>query len=452
MSERVQDDRALNRLEELDRALSNDAAAHIKQLLATLNPAEIGHLLDSLPRTKRYVVWQLVDAQLQGEILSHVNDEVRVSLIEVMESDALLKAATIMDIDDLVDIFNDLPETVTDALFNSMSQQDRRRLESILSYPENSAGGLMDIDIVTIRPNVTLDVVLRYLRMRGQLPQMTDSLNVVNRNDKLIGSLPLSILLTTDPGQMVADVMEPSNHALLASTMAKEITKHFQLHDLVSVPVVDESNQLLGRITIDDIVDVIRDEADQDFMRMAGLSERGDLFAPLIPSASKRGIWLGINLITALMASWVVGLYEATLDQIVALAILMPIVVSMGGIAGSQTLTLVIRSLALGQMTYSTTWLLLLKEVAIGALNGMIWAMVLAGIAYLWFGDKHIGLVIAIALLINMVFATLSGLTIPLLLKKINIDPALAGSVLLTTITDIAGFVAFLGLATWWLL
>ena len=452
MSERVQDDRALNRLEELDRALSNDAAAHIKQLLATLNPAEIGHLLDSLPRTKRYVVWQLVDAQLQGEILSHVNDEVRVSLIEVMESDALLKAATIMDIDDLVDIFNDLPETVTDALFNSMSQQDRRRLESILSYPENSAGGLMDIDIVTIRPNVTLDVVLRYLRMRGQLPQMTDSLNVVNRNDKLIGSLPLSILLTTDPGQMVADVMEPSNHALLASTMAKEITKHFQLHDLVSVPVVDESNQLLGRITIDDIVDVIRDEANQDFMRMAGLSERGDLFAPLIPSASKRGIWLGINLITALMASWVVGLYEATLDQIVALAILMPIVVSMGGIAGSQTLTLVIRSLALGQMTYSTTWLLLLKEVAIGALNGMIWAMVLAGIAYLWFGDKHIGLVIAIALLINMVFATLSGLTIPLLLKKINIDPALAGSVLLTTITDIAGFVAFLGLATWWLL
>ncbi len=369
-----------------------------------------------------------------------------------MENDELLAATTVMDMDDLADVFDDLPEAVTAELLTSMDIQDRQRLESILSYPEDSAGGLMNIDIVTVRSNVTIDVVLRYLRIRKELPELTDSLSVVSRKDKLIGTLPLSTLLTSDPNLFVGDVMNPSSEALLANTSAEEVAKHFEIHDLVSVPVVDESNQILGRITIDDVVDVIREEAEQDMMRMAGLDEEDDIFAPIIPSASKRAVWLGVNLLTALLASWVIGLYEATLDQIVALAILMPIVASMGGIAGSQTLTLVIRSIALGQLAQSNTRLLLFKEVAVGALNGILWAFVLALIAYLWFENIDIGVIIGAALIINLLFATISGVAIPLTLKRLGIDPALAGSVVLTTITDVVGFMAFLGLATWWML
>lgn len=452
MSEQAKDDRTLERLEDLNQALQSGAASYVQQLLATLNPAEIGQLLESLPRTRRYLVWQLVHPDNHGETLSHVNDEVRASLIDIMENDELLAATIAMDMDDLADVFNDLPEAVTAELLTSMDSQDRQRLESILSYPENSAGGLMNVDIVTVRPNVTIDVVLRYLRIRRELPDLTDNLSVVSHSDKLIGTLPLSTLLTSDPNRLVSDIMQPGSRALLASTPADEVAKHFEVHDLVSVPVVDESNQLLGRITIDDVVDLIREEAEQDMMRMAGLDEADDIFAPVIPSASKRAIWLGINLVTALLASWIIGLFEATLDQIVALAILMPIVASMGGIAGSQTLTLVIRGIALGQLAQSNTRLLLWKEIAIGALNGSLWALVLALVAYLWFQDINIGIIIGAALIINLLFATLSGVTVPLLLKNLGIDPALAGGVILTTITDIVGFMAFLGLATWWML
>jgi magnesium transporter len=409
MQEQNAEQRIPTRLEDINAAVSEGTLSVVQPMIGTLNPAELGHLLESLPRSKRYFIWQFIDPDLQGETLAHVNEEVRANLIDVMENDELLAAAIVMDMDDLADVFGDLPEVVTQELLTSMDIQDRQRLESILSYPEDSAGGMMNIDIVTVRGDVTIDVVLRYLRIRGDLPELTDNLSVVDRNDNLLGTLPLTTILTSD---------------------------------------VD----LFVKITIDDVVDVIRDEADQDLMRMAGLDEEDDIFAPIIPSASKRAIWLGINLLTALLASWVIGLFEATIDQIVALAVLMPIVASMGGIAGSQTLTLVIRSIALGQLGQSNTRWLMLKEISVGTLNGLLWALVVASVAYAWFGSKSIGMIIAAAMVINLAVATTAGVAIPIMLKRIGIDPALAGSVLLTTVTDVIGFMAFLGLATWWLI
>ena len=452
MSEQITEDRDLSRLEDINAALQSGTMGHVQQMITTLHPAELSHLLESLPRTKRYFIWHLIDQDIQGEVLSHVNDEVRSNLISITRKDDLVAATSDMDMDDLADVFADLPEVVTRELLTSMDAQERQRLESILQYPEDSAGGLMNIDIVTVRADVTIEVVLRYLRLYKELPELTDSLSVVDRNGKLMGTLPLTVLLISDPALFVRDVMTSASQALLANTPSEAVAQYFELHDLVSAPVVDETNQLMGRITIDDVVDVIRDEADQDLMRMAGLDEEDDIFAPIVPSASRRAIWLGINLITALLASWVIGLFETTLDKIVALAILMPIVASMGGIAGSQTLTLVIRSIALGQISQSNTNLLLVKEIAIGALNGLLWALVVATIAYLWFGDESIGIIIAAALIINLLVATFSGVVIPLFLKRIGVDPALAGSVLLTTITDVVGFMAFLGLATWLLI
>ena len=449
MSEQTTEDRDLSRLEDINAALQSGTMSHVQLMITTLHPAELSHLLESLPRTKRYFIWHLIDQDIQGEVLSHVNDEVRSNLISITRKDDLVAATSDMDMDDLADVFADLPEVVTRELLTSMDAQERQRLESILQYPEDSAGGLMNTDIVTIRADVTIEVVIRYLRLHKELPELTDSLSVVDRNGKLMGTLPLTVLLTSDPALFVRDVMTSASQALLANTSSEAVAQYFELHDLVSAPVVDETNQLMGRITIDDVVDVIRDEADQDLMRMAGLDEEDDIFAPIVPSASRRAIWLGINLITALLASWVIGLFETTLDKIVALAILMPIVASMGGIAGSQTLTLVIRSIALGQIGQSNTNLLLVKEIAIGALNGLLWALVVATIAYLWFGDEAIGMIIAAALVINLLVATFSGVIIPLFLKRIGIDPALAGSVLLTTVTDVVGFMAFLGLATW---
>jgi len=451
MADSDTEERSASRLEDLNLAISSGTLVYARELLTNLHPAEAARLLESLPRAQRYYVWQLI-TDVQGEVLSHVNDEVRAGLIGEMENDELLAAATEMDMDDLADVFNDLPETVTRQLVTSMDEHDRGRLEAVLSYPEDCAGGLMNTDTITVRPDVTLDVVLRYLRIRKQLPDLTDSLSVVGAHDSLMGTLSLTSILTNDPGLKVSEVMDSSSQAVLANTPAVDVAKQFELQDLISVPVVDEHNRLLGRITIDDVVDVIRDEADQDLMRMAGLDEEDDMFAPIFPSASRRAIWLGINLFTALIASWVIGLYEATLDKIVALAILMPIVASMGGIAGSQTLTLVIRSMALGQLSHSNTRWLLFKEIAVGALNGMLWAIVMAVVAYLWFGDVNIGYIIAAAMIINLVVATFTGVSLPLLLKRMGIDPALAGSVLLTTITDVIGFMAFLGLATWWLL
>jgi magnesium transporter len=439
-------------LEILNVALHSGTAEQVRHLLAGLHPAEIGDLLESLPHGPREILWELVAAEIKGEVLTEVNEEVRAGLIEDMETAQLVAMIESLDTDDLADILHDLPGAVIHELLHSMDKQNRGRLEAVLSYPEDTAGGLMDLDIVTVRANVTLDVVLRYLRLRGQMPHLTDSLMVVDRFDQYQGVLPLATLLTSDLDATVAEVMEHAVEGISATMKDVDVARLFEDRDLVSAPVIDENGRLLGRITIDDVVDVIREEADHSFMRMAGLDQEDDIFAPAMLSARRRAVWLGVNLATAFLASWVIGRYEATLAQVVALAVLMPIVASMGGIAGSQTLTIMIRGLALGQVGSSNARSLLLKEITVSAMNGLIWSLVVAAIVTAWFRDVQIGGIIAVALVINLVVAALAGFSIPLVLKRFGIDPALAGNVVLTTITDVVGFMVFLGLGTWLLL
>jgi magnesium transporter len=452
MAETADQKNTQQRLEILTAALHGGTADQVRQLLASLHPAEIGDLLESLPHGPREILWELVDAEDKGEALVEVNDEVRAGLIEEMETEQLVAITEGLDTDDLADLLHDLPGAVIHELLYSMDQQNRHRLEAVLSYPEDTAGGLMDMDVVTVRGNVSLDVVLRYLRLRGEIPDLTDSLIVVDRFDHYQGLLPLATLLTRDPDASVAEVMDTDVDGIPAAMEDDAVARLFEDRDLVSAPVVDHEGKLLGRITIDDVVDVIRDEADHSLMSMAGLDEESDIFAPAILSARRRSVWLGINLATAFLASWVIGLYEGTLEKVVALAVLMPIVASMGGIAGSQTLTIMIRGLALGQVGPSNSRLLMYKEILVSMMNSLIWSMVVAVVAMSWFQSTQIGLIIGAALAINLVCAALAGFSIPLALKRMGIDPALAGTVLLTTITDVVGFMAFLSLGTWYLL
>lgn len=440
------------RLEALSAALHSGTAAQVRYLLASLHPAEIGDLLESLPHGPRKLLWELVGPEDQGEVLVEVNEEVRAGLIEDMETAQLVEITGGLDTDDLADVLQDLPGAVIHELLRSMDKQDRQRLEAVLSYPEDTAGGLMDLDIVTVRGNVTLDVVLRYLRLRGDIPDLTDNLMVVNRFGRYQGLLSLATLLTSAPELTVAEVMNTQVDGILATSRAADVARLFEDRDLISAPVVDDNGKLLGRVTIDDVVDVIREEADHSLMSMAGLDEEDDIFAPALLSAKRRAVWLGVNLATAFLASWVIGLYENTLQQVVALAVLMPVVASMGGIAGNQTLTIMIRGLALGQVGPSNARMLMTKEIMVSMMNGVIWSLVVALIAAAWFGNLQIGAVIAAALVINLICAALAGFTIPLTLKRMGIDPALAGNVLLTTVTDVVGFMAFLGLGTWYLL
>jgi magnesium transporter len=423
--------------------------AHAKRMLNAMRPAEIAHLLESLPPGRRELAWELVDEGHDGEILLHVTEDVREDLISHMSSAELLAATAGLATDDLAELLQTLPLTITLEVLDSLDKQDRARLEAVLSFPEDSAGHLMSADTITVRAEVTLDVVLRYLRRhKGGIPKTTDSLFVVNRDDRYLGVLSLTDLLTHDPDDTVAEVMSLDLAPIPADRTAREVANRFEQYDLVSAPVVDEHGRLLGRITIDDVVDLIREEGEHQFMGRAGLSEEEDTFAPVLVSSRRRALWLGVNLATAFLASWVIGLFQGTIQRVVALAVLMPIVASMGGIAGSQTLTLAIRGLALGQLSSRNARWLVLKELAVGIINGLLWAAVVGGVAWLWLGSLAIGLLIAAALTINLVLAALAGALLPLVLDRLGIDPALAGGVLLTTVTDVAGFLAFLGLAT----
>ena len=441
-----------NRLELLTRALDSGAAEQIRHLLINLHPAEIADMLESFPHGPREILWELVDPDDRGETLVHVNDEVRAGLIENMEHDDLVAASEGLDADDLADLIKDLPGAVIQKILRSMDEQNRDRLVAVLHYPEDSAGGLMNVDVVTVRADVTLDVVLRYLRLHIEIPATTDSLFVVDREDHYKGVLPLATLLTNDPELQVAEVMNRKISGIPATLPDAEVARLFEDRDLVSAPVVSDDGSLLGRITIDDVVDVIREDADHSLLSMAGLDEEDDTFAPVIKSARRRALWLGVNLFTAFLASWVIGLFQATLEQVVALAVLMPIVASMGGIAGSQTLIIVIRGLALGQIGNSNARWLMYKELSVTALNGIAWAVVVAVISALWFDNPDIGLIIGAALFINLLCAAAAGLSIPFILKRMDIDPAHAGTVLLTTVTDVVGFLVFLGLGTIFLL
>jgi len=441
-----------SRLERLTQALDSGGASQIRNLLGNLHSAEIADLLESVPHGPREILWELTDPEDHGEILVQVNDEVRAGLIDKMETGALIAATEGLDADDLADLIKDLPGAITQEVLRAMDKQNRERLVTVLHYPEDTAGGLMNVDMVTVRADVTLDVVLRYLRLHIDMPDTTDSLFVVDRDDNFKGMLSLGALLTNDPDMPVAKVMNSDIAGIPADMPDTEVAKMFENRNLVSAPVLSETGQLIGRITIDDVVDVIREDADHSLLSLAGLDEEDDTFAPVIKSARRRALWLGVNLFTAFLASWVIGLFQATIEQVVALAVLMPIVASMGGIAGSQTLIIVIRGLALGQIGVSNARWLMYKELSVSALNGIAWAMVVAVISALWFKNPDIGYIIGAALIINLLCAAIAGLAIPFVLTRMNIDPAHAGTVLLTTVTDVVGFLVFLGLGTMFLL
>ena len=420
----------------------------IKMMLNGMPTADVAHLLESSPPKFRHILWQLVEAKREGEVLGELSDDLQVLFLRDMDAAKVAFITEGLEDDDVADILQQLPDRITREVLNSMDHQDRARLEHVLNYADDTAGGLMNTDAITIRPRFTLEVVLRYLRRHEEIPEMTDNLIVVNRSDQFIGLLPLRTLLVSDPTCSVREMMVTDVKGIPVYMPDDEVARLFERNDWVSAPVVDDNDKLLGRITIDDVVDVIREDADHSFMSMAGLDEDEDTFAPILKTAPRRAVWLGINLATAFIAASMINLFQDTIEKVVALAVLMPIVASMGGIAGTQTLTILVRGIAMGQVGRSNQAWLINRELAVGLLNGILWAGVVAVAASMWFDDWSLGIIIAAAMVINMVTAAVTGAVLPLLLSRINIDPALAGGVILTTVTDVVGFVSFLGLAT----
>ncbi|WP_069472021.1 magnesium transporter [Candidatus Marithrix sp. Canyon 246] len=432
-------------LNSLHDAVDKGLSTEIEQQVTELHPSEIADSLESLPCKQRAELWKLVD---QEAVLPYLNDTVQLELIQDMSAATLARAIESMDTDDAVDMLQNLPDEVVEACLQEVDLEHYRRLRQVLFYPENSAGGLMNTDILIVRTQMTIKMVLRYLRRFDKLPDRTDLLMVVDSNNHYSGVLFITDLLTSSPKYLVEQIMSTNIEAIAADLSDNKVALLFEQRDLLSAPVVDKQGILLGRITIDDVVDVIRAEADHHLMGRAGLDEEDDMFAPILKTTRNRAIWLGVNLITAFLAAYVIGLFEATLEQMVALAVLLPIVASMGGIAGSQTLTIVIRGMALNQISNTNIPWLLKKELAVAILNGIIWAIVVAVIAIIWFNNVILGLIIGTALIINLFVAAFAGVLIPVLLKRLSIDPALAASVTLTTITDVIGFGTLLGLAT----
>ncbi|NZA27465.1 magnesium transporter [Luteimonas sp. SJ-92] len=448
MAEAARHDKTARQLRLLSDALDSGRLGPVRRLVNTLSPAEIGNLLESLPHDKRMVVWGLVDPEDDGEVLVHVGDEVREGLIADMDPDELVAAVEDLDIDDLADLVEDLPDTVIDEILKSMDRDNRERLEQALSYEEDTAGRLMNPDVVTVRADTTVDVVLRFLRLRGELPEHTDHLYVVNRRHQLMGWVALQDLVTRDTGTPINQLIDDSLTALHVSESAQEVARQFSDHDWVSAPVVDDGNVLRGRITIDDVVDIIREQAEHQALGAAGLDEDEDLFSPIRRAVRGRVVWLGVNLLTAFMAAFVIGRFEATIEQIVALAVLMPIVAGIGGNAAVQVLTLMVRGLALGQVGPSNAGILLWKELRVALINGLLIGALVGAVALAWFHDWVLSLVIGAALVINFSCAALAGVLVPLLLRRMRIDPAVAGTVVVTAVTDVIGFFSFLGLAT----
>ena len=435
-------------LQNLMTALEASNHEEAKEQLKDLHPGEIALLLEAIKPKDRTVIWPGIEVSIQGEVLKEVNEDVQSQLIDEMSVDALVKATENLDTDDLADIVPNLPESAVHSLLLTLDYKHREHLNKVLEYPEDSAGGLMNTDFITVRPDVTISVVIRYLRLLKEMPVDTDQVFVVDRNFTYLGSLLISTLLTEEPEQVIMSLINSDfSKPIHADTDEAEVALLFEQRNLISAPVIDENNQLVGRITIDDVVDVIRDQAEHSVMSMVGLDEDEDVFAPIIQSTMRRSIWLGVNLVTAFIAVYFIGLFEATLQQKIALAILMPVVASMGGIAGTQTLIIVTRGIATGRVTTANIKSLINKEVAVSGLNGVIWSIVIALVTYYWFSDVVLSVVIGLAIIVNLVVAAFSGAFLPLLLTKLRIDPALAGGVILTTITDVIGFVAFLGLA-----
>ena len=434
-------------LAQLDRALDGGTLGDVAGIVGDLSPGDVAYLITSYPPRIRQVIWSLLEPEQEADVLNELPEELRNQFLVEMEPKALALIVGQLDDDDVADILHDLPDSITEQVLGIMDEADRTRLATVLAFPDDVAGGLMSTDTISIRADLTLDVVMRYLRRHAEIPQNTDSIIVVNREDHFVGILPIRILLVADLSQSVREMMLTNRDAIPAQLPATEVARLFERNDWISAPVVDEENRLLGRITIDDVVDVIREEADHSLTSLGGIGEDEDTFATVMQTAPRRAVWLGINLITALIASSVINMFQDTIEKVVALAVLMPIVASMGGVAGTQTLTVLIRGLAMGQLNNRSQRWLVAREALVGLANGILWALVVAAAASAWFEDWTLGLVIAAAMMINLMTAGIAGAVIPLTLKRLGIDPALAGGVVLTTVTDVVGFLSFLGLA-----
>ena len=420
----------------------------LQKKLDELHPADVAFILEALPLASRLKVWELVKADSDGDILLEVSDSVRQSLIADMDSTELLAAAEQLDTDELADLAPDLPKEVLQDVMDSLDSLNRERLQSALSYPDDAVGALMDFDIVTIREDITLEVALRYLRRLGSLPDHTDKIFVVDRNDILLGVLPLKRLVVNDLNANVVDVMAKDAVVFHPEDVADEAASAFERYDLVTAPVVDQNNKLIGRITVDAVIDFNREEAESDMLSMAGLREEEDFFASVWKSVQNRWAWLAVNLVTALVASRVIGLFEGSIEKIVALAALMPIVAGIGGNSGNQTTTMIVRGLALGQISAHNMQSLIKKEMGVSLLNGLIWGGVLGVIAFILYGNYQLGLVMMGAMTVNLLLAAVMGVMIPLIMTKFGRDPAVGSSILITAMTDSGGFFIFLGLAT----
>ena len=442
-----------NNLGQLIQDLESDEVAGIRKTLTSLNPPEIARLLESLTVGKRKIIWQLVDQEDEGEILKELVDDVRQNLIEEMDASELIAVTQDMELDDLADLLIDIPEAITEQIITALDQQDQVRLESVMSFEENTAGGLTNPRIVSVRRGITIEILIRYLRKLRKLPEDTNYIYIINKHNEYLGAVKLVDLFVEDKGKNIEDIMDESVKPFTAETDSHQVSLDFQDLDIISAPVVDDQNKLLGQITIDDVVDVIQDQANSEIFNMAGLDDEDDIFAPVLVSSKRRAVWLGMNLVTAFIVAGAVGLFKEILGQIVILAVLMPIVASMGGVAGNQTLILVIRGIATKKIQRSNAIKLLIKEGSVALLNGLTWSIVVSVLAVVLFQTPwNIGYIIGAAMLLNILASAIAGVSIPFLLKKVGIDPALAGGVMMTTLTDVLGFITFLGLATLFLL
>ena len=422
----------------------------IKGLLNELTASEVAHLLESAPPKKRKELFALIDTKDEGDVLFEVGEEIQQDLVSNISNEELSAAVEPLELDEKVDILQNLPEDRMLKVLSKMSLMDRNRVEESLIYPDDTAGGLLNNDVISVRPENTLEVVLRYLRSHGELPENTDKIFVVSKENLYLGELLISKLITSEPSSTVEEVMDQSVDPIIFNQEDKEVARIFERENLVSIAVLNHENKLIGRITIDDVVDVIMEDADQNILGMAGIAE--DTFAPPGRAAKSRVFWLSMNLLTAFIAAFTINIFQDTLDKIVYLAVLMPIVASMGGVAATQTLTIVIRGLTLDQINTSNMSWLFKRELAVSIINGIVLAILVGGATYLWFGDVKLGFLISGALIINLISSVIAGIFVPLFLRKMKQDPAIAGSVVVTTVTDVIGFFSFLGLATLFLI
>ena len=423
----------------------------IKQLISNMSTSEIAHCIESSPPEQRQIIWSVIDVSMEGDVLGELGEEIQKDLLSEIDNDELSKLISDLELDEMVDIIQNLPKSRMQFLLSSMSAIDRDRIRLVLEYPEDSAGGLLNTDTISVQQDHTLDIVIKYLKSFEKLPKNTDKIFVVSKNNQFIAELMLSsILLADDLKTTVRELMQETIDPIDINQTDREVAKLFKQQDLVSAPVIDANRQLIGRITFDDVVDVIIEDADQNLLSMAGIAE--DTFLPPGRAARRRIIWLGLNLLTAVIAALTINIFQDTISKAVYLAVLMPIVASMGGVAATQTLSIILRGLTLEQITKSNLGWLFKRELAVSILNGIALSLLIGFATFLWFQNSILSILISVAMVINLISSVIAGVFVPIILRKLKHDPAIAGSVIVTTVTDVVGFVSFLGLAAVFLL